>query len=363
MRRVITKEEKQILDKYSAYIATGPQSGRAGFSFVALAIGCAAGGITGAVLAFGILGQHHPLSMVAFFIPFILGSVLPPWIAGVIGTRRIQNRLFVVGKTRINGATCVSDIYCPSGTTYTEDDYLDENGRPYRMLWPRSILPPRRGTRYILVENEGKIFLMYYAKGLKSLVPETAPQEADDECTIIGHQNQFQNEQNNKADQRRIEQFFSNYKNTSKHRKSLCMLGTGFFGFCLWTIVIFGGYGVFFEGTRYEDLYFPIALPMLFVLTGLSLAVCAYLFRRSIWLKYRNITFVKKVVLVNTQSYLDNSGRRYFLVTETDANGNSVPREYAAHDGFDCADAANMRPGQTIFKYTYGKGDVFFGTK
>ena len=363
MRRVITKEDKQILDKYSAYIATGPQSGTAGFSFVALSIGCTIGAVTGAVWGLGILGQHHPLSMVAFFIPCILGTVLTPWLTNVIGTRRIRNKLFVVGKTKINGATCVSDIYSASGTTYTEDDYLDENGRPYRMLWPGSILPPRRGTRYILVENDGKIFLMHYSKGLKSLVPAKAPQEADDECTIIGHQNQFQNAQNNRADQRRIELFFSHYKNTSKHRKSLCMLGTGFFGFCLWSIVIFGGYGAFFEGSRYEDQYFPIALPMLFVLTGLSMGVCSFLFWRSNHIKYRDFTSVKKVILVNTQPYLDSSGLRYFLVTETDESGKSGPREYVGIDGFDRADAAKMRPGQTIFKYTYGAGDVFFGTK
>lgn len=363
MRRVITKEEKKILDKYSAYVATGPQPGRMGFSFVALAIGCTIGAILGSILAFGVLGQHHPLSMPVFFLFYISGSVLTPWLTAVIGTKRIRNRLFVVGKTKINGATCVSDIYSSSGTTYTEDDFLDENGRPYRMLWPGSMFPPRRGTRYILVENDGKIFLMYYDKGLKSLVPGKAPQEADDECTIIGHQNQFQNKQNDKADQQRIRKFFRYYKNTNKHRRSLCMLGTGFFGFCLWGIVIFGSYGMFFEGTKYEDRYFPIALPMLFVLTALSLDVCEHLFRRSNRLKYSDITSVKKVVLINTQPYPDNSGLRYFLVAETDLNGNSETRAYVAHDGFDCADAAKMRPGQTIFKYTYGSGDVFFGTK
>lgn len=363
MRRVITKEEKKILDKCSSYVTTGPVSGTVGFSFVALSIGCTVGAIIGAIWGFGILGQHHPLSMVAFFVPFLLGTVLAPLLTNIIGNKIRRNKLFVVGKTKINGATCTDDILSGAYTTYAEDDYLDENGRPYKMMWPGSLLPPRKGTRYVLVENDGLIFLMYRDKELKSLVPEKAPQEADGECQIIGHQKQVENTKIKQADQRRIELFFNHYKNTCRYRKSLCMLGTGFFGFLGWTFIIFATYGMFFDGTSYEDSYFPIALPLLFVLTGVSLGVCSYLFHRSNHKKYRNIKSVEKVILVVTNPYLDNSGRRAFQVTETDENGQSVTKVYDAITGFDCGDAAKMRPGQTIFKYTYDCGEVFFGTK
>ena len=69
--------------------------------------------------------------------------------------------------------------------------------------------------------------------------------------------------------------------------------------------------------------------------------------------KYRNIRSVKKVVLLSTYVNMFIPNSRDFAITEINENGDPVNLQYFGVQGFDCADAAKMKPGQTIYKYIY----------
>ena len=361
MRRYITREDKKILDNNSDRILSFMISGKTGFSFVALAIGSAIGGISGMIVAFGVIGQNNRYSMLAFFTLFLLFTIMVPLYTSIIGTRNKRNKLFQVGKTMINGATCVIDPKT-GNWAYIEDDFVDDNGNPYMMVLSGLWTPPTEGQRFILVNTGETTFLMSYWGELRTLVPENTPQKVAMESAFVGHQNMIEKTNDPNADNDRIRKFFKNYRNTYRYRRSLALLATGFFGFCGLTIIVFGGYGLFFEGTSLEDRYFPVALPSLFFLTIIAIDVCTRIFDHVIKKRYRNITSVKKVVLVNTIVSFGNDRSRSFTVTETDDNGVSNTRTYYT-TGFDCGDASKMKPGQTIYKYTFGNGEFFFGTK
>ena len=425
MRRPITKKDKKILDKYSNHIQTLMMSGTAGFSFLALSIGTAVGGILGAIVAFGILGEHHPLSLYIFLFSFLIGGALAVFFTMKIGTRSKRNKLFRVGITLLNGATCVNNID-DEEFTYTEDDLLDENGHPYKILFTELYSRPKKGDRFIVLVNGDVTFLMKAEnEELASLIPEKAPQEVHPDSIVIAHQNellkktsvapqaasaaqtvvtptaqaqavaptvqaqtattssqiqsqipsasaptplyQSQNEAYRIAasayEKRQIETFYNHYPNTSRFRRSLAILGTGFFGFCFLTIIFFSCYGLFFDGTAYEDRYFPVAVPLIFLLTPVCIWVCIRVFKRSLYKKYGEIKAVKPVLLVRTNVNMIVPHTRDFVISEADINGNMVVNQYRAHPNYDCADSDHMKPGQTIFKYIFENGGIFFGSK
>ena len=43
--------------------------------------------------------------------------------------------------------------------------------------------------------------------------------------------------------------------------------------------------------------------------------------------------------------------------------GQTVTKMYTIKNGFDVRDVKHMKPGQIIYKYTFGQNGVFFGTK
>lgn len=58
-----------------------------------------------------------------------------------------------------------------------------------------------------------------------------------------------------------------------------------------------------------------------------------------------------------------NSDTKTFNVVEMDLSGKTVTKMYTVKDGFDVLDVKHMKPGQIIYKYTFGQNGVFFGTK
>lgn len=403
MRRYITKEDKRILDKYSGRIQTLMVSGQTTLNFVALAISCTVGAIGGAIVGLGVLGMNHPYSLPAFFLIMLGITVLGTVLTAVIGTRRKRNRIFRVGKTMINGATCVGDITCPP-IAYTEDDLVDGNGHPYKILCSEFLAMANRiGERLIVVVNGEMVFLMKAEGKLATLIPAEAPQAVSEESAVIAHQNELDHissmpgtavsaaaseqvpvmepvtspapsasavrAQNmghpavTEHERRQIDTFFNYYVNTHRLRRSLVLLGTGFFGFCLLAIVIFAVYGFFFDGTAYEDNYFPIALPLLLVLPPIFLYTCLRLFRSYLRKKYRNIVSVRPVILISSNVSFAAPYARDFIISELNVDGKMEAKQYVGHRGYDCADASRMKPGQTIYKYTYGDGELFFGTR
>ncbi|MBO4927180.1 MAG: hypothetical protein J5379_02885 [Clostridiales bacterium] len=370
MRRVITKEEKKILDRNSERICSTAIFGRQGFSFLALAIGMTIGCILGAIVGFGIIGmENEGPSMLAFFGISLSVAAITVYLTSVIGTKRIHDRYFVVGKTQINGATIILDE--ESGVTaYTEDDYLDENGNPYKIAVTDLFVRPQNETRYIIVINGDTTFMMSAEGELAGLIPKSSTEMPQSQTEIpqakneiIGHPNQFRITDDHVPEaQQRIKRFHSVYPNTNRYRKSLALLGTGFFGFMGWTFLVFLAYGLFFQYTKLEKNYFVWGIPAILILTEISLLVCDMIFRKKNKNKYHDFKDVRKVVLLRKQVSF-RPGCLDFLVCETNEKGEMGYGQYLGFDGFDSGDAASMKPGQIIYKYTYGKDGVFLGTK
>lgn len=228
MRRIITEQDKKILDKYSDHLMT-----------------------------------RMPVA------------------------KRMRADLFKAGYTQINGGTVVIDND-GNPPEYIEDDLLDEQRRPYKILVPEVLTPLHSGTRLIVIINGDNIHLLKRENELESLVPEEGPQQAYKDSPHIGHQNQLKHTDMTVPDgEVRISNFFKNYKNMERHRKDAMLFGAGFFGLLGWI----------------------------------------------------------------------------FIVCEKNENGGFVARSYVGTSMFDESDAATMLPGQIIYKYTYGKDEVFFGTK
>lgn len=367
MRRYITKEEKRILEKHSNRIMSNLVHGSIGLSFTALAISCVVCGIIGAILSFGVLGQDNEFSLPVFLL-FIIGlPILPTYLTTVIGNKMIRNRLFKVGKTMINGGTSISDIKSRT-FLYTEDDLLDEKGNPYVMPLTGLLAFPVKDERYIVVINDDVIFLMPYLPEFKGIIPETAPQKSTEESVFIGHQNQLdlqkkESTKPDKKDSNRIDDFFRTYKSTSNCRRKHAIWATAFFGFMGWTLALFGCYGAFFENTSVGGEYFAVGVPLLPALTLASVGACISLFRYKNHKKYTPVLSVQEVVLVGISLPFSGIGRN-FIVTEKVSSGEFKTLKYWECQGFDAEDILKMKPGQKIFKYTYGDGTgVFFGTR
>ena len=368
MRRVINEEEKKLLDKYAKTSLTMMIPLRVGFSFTAFAISCVAGAILGSIIAFGVIGMNNDWSMPAFFLIMLVVTALFTWLTSVIGTKRIRNRLFRVGKTKINGATCISEadsqVFPHPEFVYTEDDLLDQDGNPYKIVLPELFAFPRKGERFIVVENDGVTFLLECNAHLKCLIPETPPQNTDEAKAVIGHSNQITFATEDVPDgNARINRFFSVYTSTNTVKRSWAILGTAFFGFMGWAFLVFLVFGIFFSHVDEHGRYFMFGIPMIFIMTGLSILVCIKYFQVRNKEKYKNFTKIEKVVLVSSSVSFVVPHARDFMVCEKGPDGEMMQRAYIGVDGFDASDAASMKPGQIIYKYSYGEKGIFFGTK
>ena len=364
MRRTITSEDKKKLDKYSNRLMTLMLQGKAGFSFLWLAIAMIVGCIIGAIVSFGILGQDHPWSLPFFLIfPLVLSAIVEILVI-TIGNRILRGRLFKVGKTEINGGTIIIDGKCEL-VEYTEDDLLDPGGHPYRILLPEAWGRHRNGERIIVVWNGSSVFLMPAFKELATLISAIPPQIPDEGSQHIGHQNQLTLESSYVEDADvRIRRFFRNYKNSNRSVRGLVMLGAWFFGFTGWIVVTFCFYGFFLQylpidGTRYFA-WLTLAIPLL---TFATADIVERVYRHRIKVKYKGLTSVSKVILITTGISFIVPHARDFKVVEKDIIGQCTVNLYAHHDGYDFRDAEKMKPGQIIYKYTTEDGKVFFGSK
>lgn len=275
---------------------------------------------------------------------------------------RLRKGLFKPGITQINGGTVVIDNGC-SMPEYIEDDLLDEQRRPYKILIPEMWTPLPAGTRLIVIINGDNIYLMKREKELESLVPEEGPQQAYNDSPHIGHQNQLKYTDMTVPDgDVRIGNFFKNYKNFEMYRKDLTLCAAGFFGFLGWIFIVFAAYGFIFRLTPLGDGYFAVGLPLIPIMTIVTVVVTGILYGRKIKARYKDLRSVSKVILVRS---LRAGGQplRDFVVCEKNSNGEFETRHYAGTGLSDEKDASKMIPGQIIYKYTYGKDEVFFGTK
>jgi hypothetical protein len=275
---------------------------------------------------------------------------------------RLRKGLFKPGITQINGGTVVIDNGC-SMPEYIEDDLLDEQKRPYKILIPEMWTPLPAGTRLIVIINGDNIYLMKREKELESLVPEEGPQQAYNDSPHIGHQNQLKYTDMTVPDgDVRIGNFFKNYKNFEMYRKDLTLYAAGFFGFLGWIFIVFAAYGFIFRLTPLGDGYFAVGLPLIPIMTIVTVVVTGILYGRKIKARYKDLRSVSKVILVRS---LRAGGQplRDFVVCEKNSNGEFETRHYAGTGLSDEKDASKMIPGQIIYKYTYGNNEAFLGTK
>lgn len=304
MRRIITEQDKKILDKYSDHLMT-----------------------------------RMPVA------------------------KRMRADLFKAGYTQINGGTVVIDND-GNPPEYIEDDLLDEQKRPYKILVPEVLTPLHSGTRLIVIINGDNIYLLKRENELESLVPEEGPQQAYKDSPHIGHQNQLKHTDMTVPDgEVRICNFFKNYKNMERHRKDAMLFGAGFFGLLGWIFIVFAAYGYIFRFTTLGDGYFAVGLPLIPIMTIVTVVVADIMYGRKMKEKYKGLKSVTKVILLCSHHVSGQANLRDFIVCEKNENGGFVTRSYVGTSMFDESDASKMLPGQIIYKYTYGKDEVFFGTK
>ena len=363
MRRPITAEEKRLLDKYCNEMMASAVITKKPFSYLALAISMTVGSIVGLFLSMILLAMDNPLSICAFlFCPIILSAIVESIVINS-GTKKILNGFFETGKTEINGGTVVID----QGYTdreYTEDDLLDEQGQPYRILMPNTRLNLQNGERIIVIVNGDRILLMKAKKELEPLIPSDPPQETSYDAIHIGHQNQLTAEDLSVPDaDELIRRFGKTYKNNNVHTKALGMVGAGFFGFAGWIVVVFSMYGYIFRNTPYGDTFFSCGMIAIPILTVATIIIYSHLYKRQVNKMRGNITGVSKVILVSSMISYGNPEICVFTVCEQTRYGSFEVKSHTVRNGYDLRDVSKMFSGQTIYKYQFENGTYFFGTR
>lgn len=279
------------------------------------------------------------------------------------GAKRLRANLFKAGYTQVNGGTVVIDN---SGNPpeYIEDDLFDGQRRPYKILLPNTHMPLPSGSRLIVIINGDNIYLLKREKELESLVPEEGPQQPYNDSPHIGHQNQLKYTDLTVTDSDiRIKNFFKNYRNNERHRKDAILFGAGFFGLLGWIFIVFAAYGYIFRFTPLGDGYFAVGLPLILIMTIVTIVVADIMYSKKLRGKYKDLKSVTKVILVHTIHVYGNPYIRDFVVCEKNSSGDYVARSYVGTSMFDESDASRMKPGQIIYKYTYGNNEAFLGTK
>ena len=125
---------------------------------------------------------------------------------------------------------------------------------------------------------------------------------------------------------------------------------------------MFAAYGFIFRLTPLGDGYFEVGLPLIPIMTIVTVVVADIMYGRKMKEKYKDLKSVTKVILVRS---LRAGGQplRDFVVCEKNSNGEFETRHYAGTGLADEKDASKMLPGQIIYKYTYRNNEVFLGTK
>ena len=274
-----------------------------------------------------------------------------------------RSGFFVAGKTQINGGTVVIDGNY-GYPEYVEDDFLDEQSRPYRIRLPDCRIGFENGERVIVVINDGKTLLMKVQAEQAGIITDHTPNELSTDLIHIGHQNQIEYTDLSVPDaEERIKRFKKTYKNSNERPRGLYILGAAFFGFCGWIIVVFAAYGYIFQYTPAGDDYFKFGLPLIPILTVATVLVYSRLYGRKNNIARQGAKSVTKVILVGTLPALMHPEIRTFTVCEETDYGAVITNSYVSKNGFDASDAAHMMPGQVIYKYETVKGNPFFGTK
>lgn len=358
MRRKITAADKKILTGNTDLILSSMVRTKVGISFVAMGVTYGVCLLVAAIVFCGLLGLTDGPAVCALLIVPIVVTALIFWLRYVLGSRILVNRLFAVGKTSINGATLIFD----DGWKYIEDDLADKYGTPYSFTMPEYIQSSQEGLRLVVVRNGDMVFLMRAENGLEELIPFGAPPERD-QVIAAAHPNMLAGDVADSGSDLRISRFFSNYPNNNKVRKSLALLGAGFFGFLGSVFVVFLAYGAVFRYTALGDRYFAVGLPLILVLTVLSVVVCGRRYKLVLKAKYKDISSVEAVTLISCTPCGADAAFYSFTVGCRDAEGRQVAKTYPRCDGFDKADLARMKPGRKIYMYKYREGMVFFGTK
>ncbi len=276
-------------------------------------------------------------------------------------TNMPYGKLFEVGKTEINGATF---YYNERGAEYTLDDVNDPDGNPYIFPFMEYSNTLENGTRIIAITNGDTLVFMRGHEALDKLIPPSPDRVPGNDSVWLGHPNQLKFNDDSVPDEKeRIARFFRVYKSSNAAPRWAVHLGPLFFGLCGWILAVFGLYGFVFQYTPLADKYFMAGLPLIVVLTLLTVIASDLIVTGRMKRKYGSIRSVTKVILMCTFPQNDQAHTRTFHICGM-RNGNSANTEgYSHHDSFDCSDAKTMMPGQIIYKYTCDSGKVFLGTR
>ena len=98
-------------------------------------------------------------------------------------------------------------------------------------------------------------------------------------------------------------------------------------------------------------------------MTIVTIVVADIMYSKKLRGKYKDLKSVTKVILLCSHHVSGQANLRDFIVCEKNENGGFVARSYVGTSMFDESDASRMKPGQIIYKYTYGNNEAFLGTK
>lgn len=364
MRRAITKEEQRILEKNCFMLQTRIKGAEMRLTFPILVASFVIAGGFAAFTSFGLMGEDNPLSSVVFFIICVVLAVAICAVWYFIGRSIFSSQMFKVGSTCINGGTIFynEELRC---VEYIEDDFTDENGAPYIIRIPEHKDPYKPGERVLVVINGDSVFLMKLNEQLASLLPGMDGWQAYSDSKHIGHQLELKFHDYSVPDgEARIMRFFKTYKNGSKYRKSAVYLDAVFFGFLGAVLIVFSAYGFIFRFIpAIDDVYFPIALLLIPATMAAAAIVAGKIYKSRLMKHFVDFHGVTRVILTGAPYSVFNSNTKTFNVVERDLSGRTVTKMYTVRDGFDVCDVKRMKPGQIIYKYTFGQNGVFFGTK
>jgi hypothetical protein len=200
---------------------------------------------------------------------------------------------------------------------------------------------------------------------LATLLPNLDGWQAASDSKHIGHQMELKFHEYSVPDgEARIQRFFKTYKNGSKYPKAHIYLEAAFFGFLGAVFIVFSAYGFIFRFIPpADDLFFPIALPFIPVLTVATTIAAGQIYKRRLMKHFGDFHGITRVILTGAPYSVYNSDTKTFNVVEMDLSGKTVTKMYTVKNGFDVRDVKHMKPGQIIYKYTFGQNGVFFGTK
>jgi len=364
MRHAITAEEQKILAKNCHMLQSRMNGAETRLTFPILVAAFVFAGAFSAFTSFGLMGEKHPMAGMVFFILCVVLSVAICAVWLVIERKIFSSKMFRTGITNINGGTIFynEELSC---VEYIEDDFTDEHRKPYLIRIPEHKDPYKPGERVIVVINGDSVYLMKLNEQLASLLPGLDGWQASSDSKHIGHQMELKFHDYSVSDgEAHIQRFFKTYKNGSKYPKAYIYLEAAFFGFLGAVFIVFSAYGFIFRFIPpADDIFFPIALPFIPVLTVATTIAAGQIYKHRLMKHFGDFHGVTRVILTGAPYSVVNSDTKTFNVVEMDLSGKTVTKMYTVKAGFDVLDVKHMKPGQIIYKYTFGQNGIFFGTK